>query len=188
MSENTVISKDQNCYHHYSYLYCHHHHHHNSSCLLPVSTGDHFHYDDFLIFIAVRTFITVFGWVINASTAYSPFTCLRDCLQAVVPWHHTIFMKHSNRGLDFLYLHEQEGMQIMHSDTADLVEAIAWQVGWFQLGHPVFALSISVCDDVYDSCVCDIPRLVCNIWRRYEVLVQITVVPTSWVHQIESLF
>ena len=120
--------------------------------------------------------------------AYSPFACLRDCLQAVVPWHHTIFMKHSNRGLDFLYLHEQEGMQIMHSDTADLVEAITWQVGWFRLEHPVFALSISVCDDVYDSCVCDIPRLVCNIWRRYEVVVQITVVPTSWVHQIESLF
>ena len=24
--------------------------------------------------------------------------------------------------------------------------------------------------------------------RRYEVVVQITVVPTSWVHQIESLF
>ena len=120
--------------------------------------------------------------------AYSPFTCLRDCLQAVVPWHHTIFMKHSNRGLDFLYLHEQEGMQIMHSDTADPVEAITWQVGWFRLEHPVLALSISVCDEVYDSCVCDIPRLVCNIWRRYEVVVQITVVPTSWVHQIESLF
>ena len=53
----------------------------------------------------------------------------------------------------------------MHSDTADVVEAVTWQVGWFRLEHPVLALSVSVCDDVYDSYVCDTPRLVCNISR-----------------------